>query len=1476
MVGGRRVRWILGGAAALLVGVFVAGASWLASPRGEAFVLDQLQSLAADSLAEGRLELEGIDIQGLHGATLRGMRLLDGTDREVASLSLEVEVSLAPLLWREVRLGHLRLRDVYLDFQTGEDRQFSIQKMLPASEGEGTSGWDVVVEALEIEGEGINLEHPDLQLPVGAWGVAGGVALEAGVLRWRGLTVQAEAGGEVGEVRLATDGMFDGTEILLEALDVTAREAKVHVEGTVADLEGVPRLQGKLQAENLRLASWEDSVGVEGLSGALALALEAKGTVQSLVLTGRLETEAGQVSLAGTLGSLDAVPAWSLLLGLEGLDPAAHLAGLLPSSITGTVSLEGTGWFPQEGFLASLDMEEGLALEQPFHGVKGKVRGVDGGFALESLEVDCPLGLVGVSGTWKDNGFSGHVNAQASNLSRLEAVGVTGFSGAGSASGSVRATLGNVPVVQFEGEVAAEGVRGPENVRLRSASGPVDLVWRDGRVDASGRTRARALETDQARLGDALLEWEGFYAPDGSFDLDARVKAGGFEGGGLRVGGLVGSLSARANSPLSVDLDMQVRAVTWQNLKADAGRVRLVLSPSGEADVSVSLTLAGKPLLDLQGVAWPEEGRLEVETLALSPPGYDAWQLTEPARATWMGTTQGAAFLSLVSPSGRLRVEAAVEDGPLTADVEVSGLVLSWLEAVLPVEGWSGVTSGQFHLGGTLENLLVEGRLEARELFIPNTVEGLGFAVDFTNLDGVARVEGVLSDERAPMGRVQAGLPLGFGLQSDRPSVLGIEGLWLEPDAPMEIHGVLDPVGLRRLGALMPGVQELPKGRVGAEVRVGGTPSKPRMTLASSLDVRLGEVPDRARVDLDVLLREGRFEVGGLVMQQGVRRLRVEGQAATRIEALLSSLWDETSDPPWGDINAWVGALELEVVPMAVPLSALQAFVPVPEGLQGFLGGGFQVGGTGAHPTLAGAVQVIDGRLGDLALAPALVAVSPMEGAFKVMGLFGLGEGSLEFAGRVPFDFDADFDLDKTLQREGLAVDVWGRGVPLGALTLVDPGIRNAEGRLAISGHVGGSLLEPAPKIQLSLEGGRLDYPPLGIGMRDLAFQADTTPDAMRLLTVSGSSRSLVGSRGRKGSLTAEGEIPFPWRGDAGMSIHISLDDLLLADLPELEVVMAGGVQIAGSWPDLGATGAVELVEANVVVDENVWLSQATMALNPDVRIHRESVVLAEGARGLAQGEWWESLVADVEVDLGNNTWGEALVPLDVTYGAVSSVFRTVAAKGRVRGRVRVKGTIEDALVEGQLETERATAVVFGSEFQVERGGVIRFTGTDYTNPEVDLTAVHETTQYGDVSVDISGTLEALTLAFRSSVGLNEKDIAALLLLGRPTSELGEGEGSLVGAAVGAMAGRAESIGLGDWVDLFQLDTEGEAISAYTVGKAVGDKAFLSYSRDFYAEMDENQAELTLEVFFTRNVHAQVVAGDRGQSSADLFLRWRF
>jgi len=412
--------------------------------------------------------------------------------------------------------------------------------------------------------------------------------------------------------------------------------------------------------------------------------------------------------------------------------------------------------------------------------------------------------------------------------------------------------------------------------------------------------------------------------------------------------------------------------------------------------------------------------------------------------------------------------------------------------------------------------------------------------------------------------------------------------------------------------------------------------------------------------------------------------------------------------------------------------------------------------------------------------------------------------------------------------------------------------------------------------LDLLLEDGSIEYPPLGVAVENLVLQAETEGDALLIRRASGSTTALQGGRGgrRAGRFQAEGSIPF--RGeDPSMAVSLDFEEALISNLSNLQLVLSGGLQVTGEWPALVFEGAIGVDESRVVIDEEFWLSQATLSLDPDLRIHREEVAVdAEDLE--VERAYWEEFVARLSVDLGNNSWGEARVPLDATYGAVSSALSTVAVQGRVRGSLEVNGTLEDALVEGQIETDRAEAVVFGAEFEVARGGVVRFTGSDYQNPELDLSATHETNGYGDVTVDISGTVEAMSLQFRSSEGLSEKDIAALLLLGRPTSELGEGEGGLVEAAVGALAGRAESIGLGDWVDLFQLETEGDAISAYTVGKAVGDKAFLSYSWDSTADEDENMMELTLEVFFTGHVQTQVVTGDSGESSVDVFLRWRF
>ena len=123
------------------------------------------------------------------------------------------------------------------------------------------------------------------------------------------------------------------------------------------------------------------------------------------------------------------------------------------------------------------------------------------------------------------------------------------------------------------------------------------------------------------------------------------------------------------------------------------------------------------------------------------------------------------------------------------------------------------------------------------------------------------------------------------------------------------------------------------------------------------------------------MLEDGDLLVDGMVHQGGMRRIRLDGGLETRLEQHLEAFWAGGELPGFENLDAWVGALDLEVVPISLPLAAISPIVGLPEEIEGVLGGGFQIGGSAAQPTVAGALQLVDGRVGDVAVSPALVAI---------------------------------------------------------------------------------------------------------------------------------------------------------------------------------------------------------------------------------------------------------------------------------------------------------------------------------------------------------------------------------------------------------------------------------------------------------------------------------------------------------------------
>jgi translocation and assembly module TamB len=147
-----------------------------------------------------------------------------------------------------------------------------------------------------------------------------------------------------------------------------------------------------------------------------------------------------------------------------------------------------------------------------------------------------------------------------------------------------------------------------------------------------------------------------------------------------------------------------------------------------------------------------------------------------------------------------------------------------------------------------------------------------------------------------------------------------------------------------------------------------------------------------------------------------------------------------------------------------------------------------------------------------------------------------------------------------------------------------------------------------------------------------------------------------------------------------------------------------------------------------------------------------------------------------------------------------------------------------------------------GRRFQLVRGR-IEFIGGAKIDPALDVVAQYRLPQY-QVDVIVGGTAEKPSLTLTSQPRLEQADILALLVFGKPIDALNQNEqGSLQESALsitgGYVAGRiansvSEALGLDRLgVDIRQVDFSGGRIG---FGSYVGDRTFISVSQELSGE----------------------------------------
>ncbi|MCK6505892.1 translocation/assembly module TamB [Myxococcota bacterium] len=1507
----RAVAVLLGGTGGLSLGLLVL----LTTPAGNEVVRVQALRAFAGAFPGAQLEVERLRTRLFDGLTLTGVTLRTAQGQPLLSArELHLRWDLRGALRERLVLPQVLLVAPTLDLGPGPGGRLALLEALgvPPSEGGPPRAWagiggEILVRSLEIRDGTVSWPGGALEgLSLRAAGRVAGRTVEV-----RGLSARGHLSGPV-LADVALDGALALQEgdLSLTDLRLDLGGSRAGVSGRVEEVETAPVLDLELDVYRLQPADVEDLLGGATPAQDLAARGALRGPLRALEAGLEVDAGGGGRLLAGAqvdLHTPDASttagvrPAWRVDLSATPLDLQALYPHLFDRPVSGEevqLTATGSGLGGAAGLAAWLHLRvDGARLwDEPVPALEATASLAREGLWLHGATLTHAAGRVRAAGplSLSQARATLDLDVELLRLSALSERAGTALDGALRWRPALELAWAGAPTVQAQGPMHAVRLD-VAGVRVGDAAGPTRLSWAGGALELGGGLSARDLSASGVALDHGEADWTLRWSGAQGARVEAQVRGGAvtMQQSAARVDGIA--------AKVVVDLPPGgTRRVEVE------GRIE-GLAPTGDPQALVGqgpvrLVLAGERVEGQVGLTRPDGGALLLATVQGDLAGTSTWTLRdlvlEPLPGLrWEAPGPSSARLgpdgllaldaTLDGPAGRLQASLG-DDRHLRLQAEALRLAeLARLQALAPgaaagappppVEG-----SAAFDLDATLDP---RGRPVALQGQVQ--VEGLGLQGRLHGVDAALRAEGPLEalalglDLRASGERTQ--------LLTARGTVpLDPAGAGLACGAPLALRIVLPPTTQEVLALHLPSVPPGPT-RLSGDLRIDGDACDPDLALVAAADAPAGPEGRVLRADLD-LAREAAQLTLRAVVEEGFRtRLLATGTAGTAASARLRDLREGRPLPALsapGGVEGWVDQVSLSLVPVDLGLQDLRAFFDLPPALGGRLAGGFQLSGSPRAPSVSGAVQLIDGRLGGARVDSALLMVMPGEGGYDLSldaslgALDGASEQvptSLQLRGFVPVDLQAA-DLAAMRATPGLDLSAQG-ALPLSVLEgLVDP-VQDTAGALAFSARATGSLAAPVVQGDLSMEGGALSWVPLGLAFEEISLAARVADDRVHLqhLTLSNRKRlGLLGS-GRPHRLSASGQARLAGGRLAEVEAgSVTLDNFWLIATRDHEVALSGDLALHGPWPGLRMEGDLRLDGAQLFFDEEAFVGDRRLELDPALTVHRTRV---ETVARTAQEEGpalWQQVEVDVALDLQRNLRLNATVPTQEEYGEQVAQLSSVSLDADLGGQLRVIQREGALALQGEIEPTRGSATVFGVPFDLT-GGTISFVGDGYDDPLIDLQAARVAGTYGQVDVHVTGSVQDMQIDLSSEQYPDKKDVVTLLLFGKPASEMADSEGQagaqLVAASLSALSGQLERAVGTSVFDELEIDPAG----AIRIGWALSDRAFLRVeSRGATSDVEDNRFEVTLEYLISRRLYAELTTGDRAASSANLYWRWRF
>jgi hypothetical protein len=403
--------------------------------------------------------------------------------------------------------------------------------------------------------------------------------------------------------------------------------------------------------------------------------------------------------------------------------------------------------------------------------------------------------------------------------------------------------------------------------------------------------------------------------------------------------------------------------------------------------------------------------------------------------------------------------------------------------------------------------------------------------------------------------------------------------------------------------------------------------------------------------------------------------------------------------------------------------------------------------------------------------------------------------------------------------------------------------------------RVEGSLDAPRPSGSLTMDGGRVEVVPIGVTIDAIELDTRFTPERIEVAALT--------AQAGEGRLRLAGEVGLAAYRPDDADLRLTLTDWPAADTEQYQATVEADLTVRGplTGPDVG--GRFEVKEADLRPPLSLPGSEGPAPRDQTILVVQEQEARAEAeAEAEAAAETPDvflNTAIDLEIVLDRGVW-------------VKHERSAIELQGDLDVR-KPRGDPDVALV-GKVEVVRGWLNMYGRRLTAERG-IVTFTGGREIDPMLDVEVRSRIDQY-DVAVLITGTGSKPKLAFESNPPLDQADVLAVLMFGKPVNQLSGGEQTAVGQQAAGIASSyaagklSQAFGDALGIQISELDVTKGRVG---VGRYVTPKTYVSITQD---QSGGGSREVQVQYYYTPKWTFETSTTTQGDSGADVFWQTQY